>query len=714
MTFLLTPAPPVQMQARGFAQELPTTLDGLGAAFQSTAITTDSNFTARRNDNAVLSEYARSIYLDMGRDNAIAYLNSRGYTLDPASPGSDSIVWVPRAQQELLNFARKTPDKWGFDVSEEGIRAEQTRRLQAELQDAQDTLALLPPGQRAFAEIVGSMAGATFDIRNALVAPFSAVGSGGRLLTVAGREAALNVMAEAATMPGTFRMAERLGLPDPDVTQQLTIAAAAGGILGGTLEAGSRGLTYFFGTRAPASAPQAASAQMLVDEAEAALATRPEPFKDIVEAVRATPVEPERPPLIAAPEPVAAAPVVGDEANRISAAMEQQREDVLREYPWLRLRFPLARQIAAKGGIATRNLDGSTSWAYAELRNRGIDIRKMPWLFNNKRGSRDLDNLDFGDPSVMDWIGRDGTGNYADRDRLIALLSDEFAGKPSALTAAAEDAMRQARVLEADVGQQIDAASTPSQDFLAGRSEPTGLFIDREMYDFAHEFNAPEAIRSDVNRWIDENGFGDKLSPTERSEILAEAETRGGDVEYLVERALEREIDLEDEWWRSRQGAEATRAGQGSGAEGIPFDQADVERLAAGSPGGATGRASERTAAGEQTLVDGVAPIRPVDRLEARQRQAMTGRMKELDDGLFDLSAREQMDWLSEPSGVKARPTLDQQAADLRDLVTAGDDPVVTMLDGRQMRLSAALDDLDAGDEFADIIALCGRKDPTP
>lgn len=81
-----------------------------------------------------------------------------------------------------------------------------------------------------------------------------------------------------------------------------------------------------------------------------------------------------------------------------------------------------------------------------------------------------------------------------------------------------------------------------------------------------------------------------------------------------------------------------------------------------------------------------------------------------MDDGLFDMGARQQMDMFSDPASAEARPILDTMTADIRDEITKGDDFLIDMGDGKGERMaSTVLDDLDKGDAAAARFDLCGR-----
>ena len=55
---------------------------------------------------------------------------------------------------------------------------------------------------------------------------------------------------------------------------------------------------------------------------------------------------------------------------------------------------------------------------------------------------------------------------------------------------------------------------------------------------------------------------------------------------------------------------------------------------------------TDRTAHGEQTLIDGVEPITDATRAQAAVDAPLTGGVRPMDEGLFDTGARSQMDLL--------------------------------------------------------------------
>lgn len=334
MTFFLnepTEAPKIKAQnpnvdlAEGW-------FDTVGAAVTSSQLETDANFIGRRTTIEAKTAKGWDLAERIGADRIEQRARERGMSdgaistftammkRRPPNMPSDMQALVFDLAQES---ATDDPDTWAdVEFSDEAVLKEANEKLQAEHQEAQDILEMSPGGSTA-ARIIGGMIGITADIKNA---PFLLMGGGqGSILRVMGREAMLNTAAEATFLPSQFEMAERLDIPDPNVAQQLALAAAAGGALGGIVEAGRRGITYFQMRNRTAQIPgyDPLTSQTLVDEAEDILTSdTPRPFEQIQKLQEETPqapyrlenpLNPQRPPLIeqpsntGGPDPVEAA-----------------------------------------------------------------------------------------------------------------------------------------------------------------------------------------------------------------------------------------------------------------------------------------------------------------------------------------------------------------------------------------------------------------------
>lgn len=91
----------------------------------------------------------------------------------------------------------------------------------------------------------------------------------------------------------------------------------------------------------------------------------------------------------------------------------------------------------------------------------------------------------------------------------------------------------------------------------------------------------------------------------------------------------------------------------------------------------------------------------------------MRGGNAAADVGLFDTGARAQTDMFSDIASPEAQAHMDAVASDMRtDIKTSGDiDVAVEGPDGsvRVVKASEALDELDADQEFLEIMELCGK-----
>ncbi|WP_317959857.1 hypothetical protein [Phaeobacter inhibens] len=188
------------------------------------------------------------------------------------------------------------PDSWAdLDFSDEAIEQDAQATLQQELEDAESILAMMPGGAGT-ASLLGGMTGVTLDVKNA---PFLLMGGGGgSIMRIMGREAMLNMGAEAAFLPSQFEMARFLDRPDPKVIEQLGMAAAAGGLLGGAVEALSRGISYFQMRNRVPEIPgyDEFTARAMVDQVEDILTSdTPRPFEQIERLWLEMP-SPEQPP----------------------------------------------------------------------------------------------------------------------------------------------------------------------------------------------------------------------------------------------------------------------------------------------------------------------------------------------------------------------------------------------------------------------------------
>ena len=298
MTFFLNgPETPPKIKANAPQEDLPTWGEGLMAAGSSAQLENDSNFVAARRRIGVRDDMARDVVPRLGMDQIRPIIEERNAkAIEQGMPSQ--VVEIPDTVEEAVallgpNFASKAiemarsaaeadPDAWAdIDLSDEAIETQTNERLRAEYEDAQQILEMMPGG-RAAAEFVGGMVGITADVKNL---PFLALGGGGgSIARVMGREAAINMGAEAAFLPSQFEMAERLGIPDPSVASQLAMAAGAGAILGGGVAAAQRGWSYYKGRNQtkPIGRMDQLRTQIMVDQTEDILTSdTAQPFEQI-------------------------------------------------------------------------------------------------------------------------------------------------------------------------------------------------------------------------------------------------------------------------------------------------------------------------------------------------------------------------------------------------------------------------------------------------
>lgn len=296
MTYFLDDAPVKPMAARGPDQMPSTWTEGVGAAFSQMQRDTNANFQRQHEVTAETALTVGSVYERLGEAEILRSLKSKGLIPDlvQALP-QDAIRYNRAATEAVLQMGRDAqtanPDVWsGVDLSEEGIQKRVTDMRVAEDRDEQQTLDMLPKG-RGSAAFLGGAAGMIADARQL---PFLAVGGGsGSVLKVMGREAALNVAAEAVTLPSQYETAKELGKPAPDLLSQLGMAAAGGAVLGGGMHGLGRALEYFKGRSAsPRIEPfNEEYSNIIVTAAEDALAKGEDPIAAASRAMDALPVE---------------------------------------------------------------------------------------------------------------------------------------------------------------------------------------------------------------------------------------------------------------------------------------------------------------------------------------------------------------------------------------------------------------------------------------
>lgn len=732
-------------------------LEGIGAAFQKSALENDANFRVSREKSVEYRDMSLSAGNRIGVETIYQEGVKRGLFKSaaagnraPPTTVEEALAQDWRAGKLVLDLAREqaqaNPETWSdLDLSDDGVDARVNERLQAEHRDLTQTLGAMPQG-RTMAELVGGIGGMTLDAKNV---PFLFLGGGGgSLVKVFAREALANTLAEGVNLPSQFSMAERLEIPDPDVLTQLSLAAIGGGVLGVAAEGFARGVTYFMGRNRVVSPPNMSPSryETIMEVAEDAVVRGENPLDAVTRVLNDLPFDdprtfPEpREPLIPRsvtattpePTPLAPDPVTTQtlppregEAPRSDNELAALAETAINDADAMRRgavgskRFPFL-QALKKAGVRI-NPDSPEG---QELRNMGITARTMPGLFSRKAaGERTaLDTLvasewDETFPGLWDATRtpRDTSGSgglYLDRDGVFDVIRREQAGDLNWIRAI-DDANRLESGADAALRGERPQVTTEIEDFTSGVRADGGFYME-----------PPNPFDGGADEWRDRmiearRGVGDMvfryqirdLPAEDMDEIVRELAEYGGDAKFLIERAIYREIDEIKRGVEAPDGTARATDGQDRGGEQPPSEPAP-DGAGPGAAGGGAGepQGTERTAAGIQYVAPGIAPVTDRARLEAQQSRPMRGGSRAMDEGLFDTASRAQMDMFSEPTGPKARPMQDAMMEDLRDTIDGDGDFTVDLMDGRGERpASSLLNELEQDDEFMAVLDACGR-----
>jgi hypothetical protein len=729
-------------------------LEGVGAKFRKAALENDANFRIKREvitqTDALAANAARRLGIDKIRP-IIAQRNAKataaGMTEQvvniPDDPAEAVRMIGPNGSQAVLDLARQeallNPEAWkDLDLSDETINERVNSQLRKEHQDASDMAAMMDGGIFA-SDLIGGMAGSTVDVKNL---PFMVAGGGsGSILSVMAREAGINMAAEAAFLPSQFEAAERLDIADPDIPQQLLMAAGAGAAFGGLFEGLKRGFTYANSKTAPkVPGLSPARSEAAVQAAVNALDAGDDPLEAVARALADVPREPLPPLLLtnrvdvpreptveppSTPPAREAAPTV--ETDRSSAesmlndAIKNDTSDKKPFTAYLKRAGTVSKAGAARGVTAGERLqinpDGSIG---LELKARGVTAKTAPGLFK-KGGRDDLDNLVADEmesqfPGIRDATGTAYDAPYLDRQGVIDLIERENGGDTSWLRSRQD-------VIDAEQNM-IDVERGAVGFYETMEPAPQGFFVDLNLRQF-DDMDWEGTLDADFDAYVANTFPGHIMTRRERDEILEVLKTRGGEAEDMVIRSLERDIEFaelpperaydhadidEEAYQRFIEDNFGTGIiDEGREGSGRP----DQDPIAEGV--GLTGEGGfERTAAGDQRVIPGVAPITERQRLEQRQNGRMGGGQRGPDStigGLFDPDDKVRRDLFSDPTSTKAKPMQQAMAQDLRDAIAKDGDVRMDAGDGKGERsLTAILDDLDKDDDFADIIALCGQR----
>jgi len=312
-------------------------------------------------------------------------------------------------------------------------------------------------------------------------------------------------------------------------------------------------------------------------------------------------------------------------------------------------------------------------------------------------------------------------------------LDNDVRGTSRAYSDADLDAAEQWRLFDGEERIDPDAEGVEGAQEVFRAQPPRdprdAMFVNPAEYQFdVDPVTARQNIAADLEDWMDDRGYSEIFTDAEKNEIIdALANERGGYAEDLIDVYLEREAkqlsnepapartdgDPDDIPWPEPEQAPQETVGQRADGAGRSEQDAGSARVSDEDPSGDRGALSESTAAGDQRLIEGVAPITQRDRLQAAQDAPLRGGNTAADDGLFDLGARDQADMFSDPTSPEARPVQDALATDLRTEIEAEGDMTleVDMLDGNARSMSGVdlLDYLDQGEAFSARLDLCGK-----
>ena len=740
--------------------------EGIGAAYKSAQLENDSNFRIYTERRKGFADRANKAMALLGEDTARAEWEKRG--LYVTGSAKETIEANPKAAQAVIEMGRTAqdanPEAWaGIDLTEEGVDAEVNATLQAEYEDAQGILDMMQGG-RTSAGLIGSMSGMMVDVKNL---PFMAFGGSGSFLRVVGTEAAINVGAELAFLPSQFEAADRLDIPDPNIATQILMAAGAGAVFGGLIEAGARGINYAtMRTRQPRIGNfDDLATEAIITATEDALIAGENPLKAAADAAARNkpeppfaaenPLNPMRPPL-RTPEqvfddafasvqagaidvtPIPATPDAPLSDETLIAYMDQaiadaKAQDSVRSKP---LAHFLARGHQGPNGRSESLQIHPEGTAASELRAMGITNKTYPGLFS-KKGRKDLDNLVASEmedmfPGITDAAGLADDGRYLDPNGLYALIARDAEGDSSWLRTRKDvmDLEKQLIELERDIerGVKPEPVAAP---------EPPGLVVDQRFRDYA-EFDggdADEAIQRAVDDYLAENGYFENLRPEEIQEIHEVMRTVGGDIEDVIYSAMVRERDYGNLPAKEAAAYEDTAfdipffddaAPEASPVGRLPEDQgrpgqdagaASDGRANAGPAGGAVqGEGGQLAIPGTERVDNGLSQRQRAE-MDARAQQSKIrrGDQTRVEDDETSLFGGNQRDLFSDPTSPEAQSHMDAMMLDLRTEIEADaaadlslEVAGVVADDGRALSsISDVLDEIDELEALAREVANC-------
>lgn len=776
MTYFLDDYKPETVpQRRGPDMQPQSIIPSVIAGFSRTMRDWNVNLQRQQEVSTETQSVVSDVFPRLGANNVLTRLKDKGIVppfMTELPP--DSLRYNSEAKTEVLTMAREAaaadPEGWkGVDLTDEGIEARVTERRKAE--DEEEAQILSMSNHPVIAELLGSVAASIVDIRQAPLL-FAGGAGGGSLLRVAAREALIGAAAGALTLPSNYETAKELDKPDPSISGALLMGAGGGAVIGSGLHiigkglsALGRGLEY---SRARAEVPvirgvDPTVTHAAVNAAEDALLSGENPLAAVKRIMDSAPPPeaPARPPLILTnprlPQPVETTvlpPVAGeapksvgeigavanraiDNATGLEAALaDAKAADNSRAKPligWLRDNHRVTKaQVKAAENAGRPAPSGGENYQIdpngplgLELKNAGVTPRTAPGLFK-AGGRKELDNLVASEmedafPGIIDATRTARDATYIDRQGMIDLIVRDANGDASWLHSRADVERLQAA---ADYNKRVADGEIegPAADYLSMKPADNGFFVDLNAY----QFDNPDwqgAIARDLDAYMAEKWPTVTFTAKEREEILHNLTTNGGDAEYLVDRALERELDYVDlppnevhshaelndpAYQRFLDEAEASRISDTRG-EG-PNGPDENSGAAGGGTSGQVGPDGQVSIAGTDRVDTGQAQ-RDRATIAARQQQSKIGRLDQtrVEDDAGGLFGGAQSDLFSDPLSPEARIIQDAVAADLRDKISTGHFKV-DLGDGKGERsVSSLLDELDADDEFSAVLDACGR-----
>ena len=659
---------------------------GVGGGFTAERIEIDSYGYTASTRREVQDELSSRVEEKIGADAlnaAIAEAEAREAGPErPVGPG-------PTAPPVRLRVIREIAEREGVDgFTTEAIEAETRRRVQAEHADAMEAMAWMG-GPRIVGEILGRGGAAVTDPTSLALIPF---GGGGSIARIVAREAFLGATAEALVLPQRFKMAKYLDRPDPNVALHIGLGAVAGGVIGGGMAAGARGIAY--ATRRSRAVPADAeggddAARAAVDAVEDALANdlpippMSSPFDEIraTDAPEAAPagygppredVDPQAPPPRDPDDPGPMPETSGLDPVEVGlrAALRKAQDEGGADN-----QRPLARWL--RGRAASKNDPGEPGLRInpdgrvgQELRTRGITSKTHPGLLS-RQGAMDLDNIpasEFADrfPQAAGRIADDG--RYVDPDDLTEALIDELNGAPRFT---GNPALAEANV-------RLD-------DYLKGR-EALNRPVDRigESDDPFHHVDGYKRVEDEVTEVLNRSGLRDAVTGDDKRQVIDWLARDGGTVQDALD-----ELDRRDLAFAMRGMPDEPEDFFDQFPPRTADDLADANARADGAEGAgrsdADGRATSRGEEGADAP-GGTSDVASIPTTELPRKDSPLG----------------------DPTSAEAAEVHEELAVELRTWAKGDDTPI--LIDGQTTTAREMLESLDRDQDFLEALNLCGRR----